>query len=375
MASNRTEDPQPHVLLVGPTPDVADRIFSDPRWVAHRDSPPTGHLASLALGWDREALARFAMSVPDVPVAYCSDDIDLPEPLVFASHHLPASTGPAEVALCLDLGPGGTGSRLLDRIAVDTSRLPPMPSDLTNLLHVLDRPSATTGDVVRAMRRDPALVAKTLQLANSSYFRLPRRVSSIERAITILGVNAIRVAAMAGRCFDALPGVPTNELSIVRDRGLLAVQLMRSLTGREHPSISTAALLMDIGQLLLLRADRGYPKLRFEAMLRKQPIAVAEIEAYGASHAHYGAALLASWDLPHEVVDAIAFSHTPLPLPHQRNDMRCALFVASAIVEETELGHVGSRLDARWVDSMDLTEAVRDARELASTLATQSPAA
>jgi HD-like signal output (HDOD) protein len=370
------ERPPLDIVWLGPPTEGAERIAADSRWRASHRVPEAGEpLPALALGSDVPSLARFASRVPDVPIAWCADEPEVPEALPFVQFHLPAHAGPAEVALCLELAAAGEGSRLVDSSALDLRTLPSMPSDLTNLLATLDRPGATTGDVVRAMRRDPALVAKTLQLANSSYFRLPRRVSSIERAITLLGVNAIRVAAMAGRCFDALRGVPPNEVSIVRDRGLLAVQLCRVLAGREHPTLSTAALLMDIGQLVLLRADRAYPRLRFECVLSKRPLPEAEVEAYGASHAHFGASLLSVWGLPREVCSAIAFSHTPFPLPHERDDLRCALFVASALIDESETGRPGSHLDPRWVSAMGLDDRVDEARALATSLATQSPAA
>ncbi|HHO53505.1 MAG TPA: HDOD domain-containing protein [Deltaproteobacteria bacterium] len=273
-----------------------------------------------------------------------------------AQHLLSPDAGAEALEMVLDCARGGTGLLDVPLPEGGATCLPPMPQDVQRLLDVLDDPDNTAEHVLQVISTDPILAARILQLANSSYFQLARRVSSLKHAITLLGVNAIRVAALAGRCFDAVPGVSSPEIAAVRERGLRTMQLMRMMAGDDADVAVTSALLMDIGQLLLLSADPDYPALRQRARDGGRSLAELERQRYGATHAQHGARMLDEWGLPAEVVQAIAFSHTPFPHPSALTEPRTWLFIASALVDESE-GIAGSgMLDPAWIRQAGLGE-------------------
>src|ERR1700722_4975956 len=68
---------------------------------------------------------------------------------------------------------------------------------------VEDRKSSAT-QLHRLVSHDPALVSRILKVVNSAFYGLSGQVSSVERAIVMLGLNAVKniaVAASLGQLF------------------------------------------------------------------------------------------------------------------------------------------------------------------------------
>jgi len=208
--------------------------------------------------------------------------------------------------------------------------LPPLPTAVGELLNLLEDPECTRGAVVAAIRSDAALSANVLRVANSSYFGLPTRVGTVERAVSVLGLLTLKGVVLTA----SLPRVCPDYASVVavaQKRGLLASTIVRR-SGGAHASIAaTAAMLMDVGQLVLARRHgRAYLDL-----IETCPVAMLpsrEAEEFGVTHAEAGASLLDRWSLPQEIVRAVALSHA-LPHPARRKSPEFLVFVAGHLVD------------------------------------------
>jgi HD-like signal output (HDOD) protein len=235
--------------------------------------------------------------------------------------------------------------------------LPKMPSEAIQLLTLLDDPGSSVAEIRTVMERDPMMVAKVLQIVNSPYFNLPRRVASLNHAIALLGLTKLRSAVLAGVCFASIEGVEQRHVHNVSQRGLLAMRMVRRISGAHSEFAVTAAILMDIGMLLMMKTDPDYPQL-VEACLRDGATLIDTEQAhYGFTHAYLGARLLHHWGLPREIIHAVAHSHTGLALPSRPNSPRMQLFLASALIEASESGkplalHAGWLQQTGWASSM-----------------------
>lgn len=238
-------------------------------------------------------------------------------------------------------------------------QLPKMPSSALHLFSVLDNPNSSVAKIRKALEQDPMMVAKVLKVVNSPYFNLPRRVASLDRAIALLGINKLRSAVLAGVCFDAITGVDQRIITSVSQRGLKAMSLVRRMAGGHGESAVTAAILLDIGQLLMLKTDPEYPRL-LEAGL-KNGLSPIEIEQshYGFTHAYLGARLLHEWALPADVIHAVAYSHSGYPLPSRPNSPRMLLFLASALIEAQERGGPVN-LHPQWLEMTGWAQSVEE---------------
>jgi len=183
--------------------------------------------------------------------------------------------------------------------------LPSLPRIYGDLTAALESPHCGAAEIAEVVCRDPALAAKILQLVNSSFFGLPRQVTSLPQAVAYLGVTTLRslvlsteamslfrpAARAAGLDVDALA---ERAVATATEAARLAVPDCRS-------DAFTAGLLTDIGLLLL--AAKAPELLR------------AEEADLGFSHGGLGAYLLGLWGLAPGIVEAVAFHHEPPGVP------------------------------------------------------------
>ncbi len=261
----------------------------------------------------------------------------------------------AVIDSCLD----GSGVPDLALPKDSNGDLPKMPSEAVHLFSVLDDPNSNIAKIRAVMERDPMMVAKVLKVVNSPYFNLPRRVASLDRAIALLGINKLRSAVLAGVCFGAIDDVDQKIVTQVSQRGLKAMSLVRRMAGGHAEAAVTAAILMDIGKLLMLKTDPDYPQL-LQASIRSgvSPIDT-EQSHYGFTHAYLGGRLLHEWCLPRDVIEAVAYSHTGYPLPSRPNSPRMLLFLASALIEASETGRPLD-LHPQWLEQTGWAKSIEE---------------
>lgn len=190
-------------------------------------------------------------------------------------------------------------------------RLPMRPSAATQVLRVLDDPTAGAREVATALQCDPALCARMLHLANSPYFGLAGKVGSVERAVTALGAGVVRSLAVGTAA--GLFGERPEEMPAGFWRHAVGVAAGASIVARlAHVAPGDAlctGLMHDLGVALLYRVDPdGYRALGAGATDAAAFLA-AEAEAYEGHHAVVGAFALDAWNLPAEMVDAIRAHH------------------------------------------------------------------
>jgi HD-like signal output (HDOD) protein len=188
--------------------------------------------------------------------------------------------------------------------------LRPLPAVAARVLRVAEGDRFSAQELAQVIGADPALTAKLLRLANSAYYGFARRISTVRDAVVLLGFRAVRSAALASSIIDALPGStlvePTQLWRFSVTVGMLAEVLARA-HGRHQDEAFTAGVLHNIGRLAL---DQHRPEALQAARRRAAEWGVtvhqAERALLGFSDADLGAGLATHWNLPEELVDAVA---------------------------------------------------------------------
>jgi HD-like signal output (HDOD) protein len=208
--------------------------------------------------------------------------------------------------------------RLKSFVAGVTS-LPAVPDVFREFTELLADPSVTPDELGRVVEQDVALFAKVLQLVNSSFFRLARRITSGREAVSYLGFGVLKALVLSIDLFQTFsstePGARTTVLELERhasDVGRLALRLAESET---RDDAFAAGLLHDVGKLVLLSAaPADFAAASATSRERSVPLHAIETELLGVSHAEIGAYLLGLWGLPHSLVGAVARHHHPQTL-------------------------------------------------------------
>lgn len=231
---------------------------------------------------------------------------------------------------------------LTHHIAPETLRqrvreLPAQPEAVRRVQATLQDEDARADDCAAHIARDQALAAKTLRLANSAFYGVPGRVSSIEDAVQVLGLRTLSTLLQAAALTSGLGGTACkafqagefwrNSIGTAICARALASEL------RLDPNLAfTAGLLHDIGRLALAT---HFPE-QFAATLALQrrdklPPLQAERQVMGTDHAQVGALVAAHWNYPADIAQAIAQHHEPVPRKTPGITVIEVVYVADAI--------------------------------------------
>ncbi len=225
------------------------------------------------------------------------------------------------------------------RKTMATTALPSRPGVYMELNRVLSDPDWQPHQVSAVLERDVAMSAKVLQLANSALFGLTSTVTSVRDAVMYLGVDTIRSLALTAEAFGKVAprGSAGFSLDAFQAHAILVARITASIlpAGRTQQEAVTAALLHDIGKLVLISdGDRRWAQLNDRARERGVPVHVVEEEADGVTHAHVGAHLLSLWGLPDGIVEAVAHHHDPSEVDGLAFDGVAAVHIANGLANE-----------------------------------------
>ena len=248
-------------------------------------------------------------------------------------------------------------------------RLPAIPAVYQRLNEAMSQEGTTITEIAGIIARDSGVAAKVLQVVNSAFFRLSRPVTSVEQAVSYLGMSSVRNLVIAaevfcqGPCASAPAGM---ELGKLQHHAQAVAAGARALGVRCSWSDDAilAGLLHDIGfWVMLQQCPEELAQVLELAREKRIEIHSAERELLGTTHAEIGAYLLGLWGLPYSILDAVAFHHDPAIGGHEFG-LVAAVAIANAVVEsgssgaEPTLGALSCRDYLASLDSpMDWSEA------------------
>lgn len=211
-----------------------------------------------------------------------------------------------------------TFERLLPRFR----SLPSLPSTVTEVLNILNDPRSSAAELCAVIGRDQSLTTRLLGVVNSAYYGFPRRIVSLNQAVTILGYRSIYNIVLATKVLGQMKkmkggsgldwdGLWLHALSC----GVLAQSLGETahLAGAEE--LFLAGLMHDIGKVALAAFLSEEYVLAIElAQTQAMVMEQAELSALSLTHAQVGLWLAEHWNLPPSLTKAIGYHHAPQSL-------------------------------------------------------------
>jgi HD-like signal output (HDOD) protein len=252
----------------------------------------------------------------------------------------------------------------------ELSALPSAPWAYVALTRTLAEPTSSLRDVSRIIESDIAMCARILQLVNSSFFGIPRRITSVREAVTYLGTSMIRNLVLSMETFKLFQPAPLDapfSLEALQRRSLLAAAVARRLLPDRAAADDafTAATLADLGQLILAtHLPEGFARALHRARTEQRPLHVVEAELPGAGHAEVGAYLLGLWGLPNTIVEAVAHHHAPMRVPHDRLEVIDAVAIATTLAAEQVPSWEGGSYDEAGSPDLGYLEVLGIEKEL-----------
>ena len=197
-----------------------------------------------------------------------------------------------------------------------------LPEITAQIVATVEDPKSSASKLHKLISHDPALITRILKVVNSAFYGLPGQIGSIERAIVLLGLNAVKNIAVAASLGQLFRGVKLCEGFTARDLwthcvavGIAARDLAKQMKVPLGDEAFLAGMIHDIGILVELQV---FPERLREVCDAVQATGESFVEAerriMGMDHQQLGAALAQQWKFPRSCQLVAGYHHQPTAL-------------------------------------------------------------
>jgi putative nucleotidyltransferase with HDIG domain len=253
--------------------------------------------------------------------------------------------------------------------------VPSLPSLYADVVAELDSSEPSLEKVAGIVARDPGMAAKILHLANSSFFGVRNPSSNPRQAVTLLGLETMRMLVLTVSIFSRFKPADDGLISMEtvwahsRATGALAARIAKS-EGADANTVDHAAaagLLHDIGKLILMNSlPDAYHDVLLQARTAHIPFWQVEQAALGASHAEVGACLLRLWGVPAPIIEAVAWHHRPNDCPNPCFRPLTAVHAANALLHGSR-SQTDAVLDLDYLKRLNIADRMQRWQDLCNS--------
>jgi putative nucleotidyltransferase with HDIG domain len=253
----------------------------------------------------------------------------------------------------------------------EISHIATLPEITLKIVELVEDPRSTAQDLHKIIANDPALCSRILKVVNSSFYGLPGQIGSINRAIVMLGLNAVKniaIAASLAKLFRGGDLTPNFSARLLWSHSVVTAATCKMLADRLGMACADEAflsgLIHDIGIMVEMQYDRN--KLievvqrvgADEAGVPAVDLLGVETQQFGANHQEFGAGLCQKWKFPATFGLVTGHHHNPMELSPETRTLPALVYIADRIAAEVSGGF---RLD---IVSTDAAPEVMDVLKL-----------
>jgi HD-like signal output (HDOD) protein len=234
-----------------------------------------------------------------------------------------------------------------------------LPEVTAKIVSTVEDPKSTAAALHKIVAHDPALATRILKVVNSAFYGLPGQIGSVERAIVLLGLNAIKNIAVAASLGQLFRGGKLCEGFVPKDLwthciavGVTARELARQMKLPIADEAFLAGLIHDTGLLVSLQV---WPdKLQQACDLAKKSerdFCEVEREITGTDHQQLGQGLAELWKFPRPCQMVAGFHHKPATLGDQHRMLVTLVFIADTLCCRQNRGFNLTALRQKYEDA------------------------
>jgi HD-like signal output (HDOD) protein len=193
-------------------------------------------------------------------------------------------------------------------IVREIKSLPALPETISEIRAAMEDPATDGNHIAQILERDPSLSAKVISLANSSAYGFSHRVSTVELAVSLLGLREIYSVVLASAVVDYFEESTAFDYKKYWKRSMFcgtAAKIIGRTCGLKNVSaLFAAGLIHDLGKLVLSDIAPGrYAEV--DQNLKDHEIMALENDLFGVAHPEVGYILAESWSLPDDLAQSI----------------------------------------------------------------------
>lgn len=251
----------------------------------------------------------------------------------------------------------------------EISHIATLPEVTLKIIKLVEDPTSTAQDLHKVIAYDPALCSRLLKVVNSAFYGLPGQIGSINRAIVLLGLNAVKNIAIAASLAKLFRGGELSPNFSARDlwkHSIASAAASKMIADEIKLGLPDEAflsgLIHDIGIIVEMQFDRhklidviDQVQVDGDGAPQKSMLDI-ERSVFGATHQDFGAGLCEKWRFPKTFALVAGHHHDPLCLPDGNRTLVCLVAIADRLAADADAGF---RLDLQDLAiSEDLLEVV-----------------
>lgn len=235
---------------------------------------------------------------------------------------------------------------LAQKLILAVEGMPAFPDSVRKILALTQDINCTPKDLVQVIGKDPVVTVRILRVVNSSYYSLPKKISSLEHAVVYLGFNTIKNLAVAIAAIGALPQKNSADFDVqpylqhCLSTASIAKHLATRVADADPVDCFIAGLLHDFGKIVLAQ----FKPVEFRLALRNsreegESLHVTLRKVIGVDHTIVGGMLAEKWQFPHQLTQTIRYQYGP---ELQDTSLSACVFAANQLSKKLNLGFAGN---------------------------------
>ena len=234
------------------------------------------------------------------------------------------------------------------------NNIPPVPYIINEVSNLIGDPKTSASILGKIISKDQGLVTKILTVANSPLYGIPRRVSTIDFAIVVLGFEQIKNIVIALSMMETLKTMGDRKFpqkkywmhSIIT--AVAAQRIADDLGYQTSGEAFTSGLLHDLGILVTYKVfNKEYKQIIDLVKNEGVPYLEAEEKYLGITHQEVGGFLIDKWNLPFAITEVIYNHHNP-SLARENTELASLIHLADYMTKKLMVGNFS------WDSSIDL---------------------
>lgn len=226
-------------------------------------------------------------------------------------------------------------------------KMPAFPNSVQKVVQMTSDINSPAKEIIRVIECDPVMTVKILKVINSACYGLPKKITSIQRAVVYIGMNTIKNLALSVAAIGMLEdrkraGFDTNGFLMHSLTTALISKLLGERLGRPQAECSdyfVAGLLHDFGKVVFAEcAFHEYLQAVEKASKEQLSLHLTESEFLGINHAQAGKMLAEKWELAGDLIETIEHHHDL----QRNNPFADCIFTANQISKKMQFGEGGN---------------------------------
>jgi len=256
----------------------------------------------------------------------------------------------------------------IDTLVAQSGAPASLPEVFVQINKLTQDPNSSVADIARVAETDAGLTARILTIVNSPYYGFPSSIDNITRAVNILGTQDLRDLALATTTIDLFANNKHQHKHIKKlwrhnlYCAVIAKNLAEQLAQLHVERFFVAGLLHDIGRLIMFQ---GLPEAVHQAIdiakASGENLLHIEQSMLGFTHTDVGARVVSQWQLPDNIIEAVAFHHTPEKAKHfpvETAVIHLANNLANTIDPDSNLAGTTQPVITQAVDLLGIDETI-----------------